>query len=752
MKIALVGPELEENLALRYIHSSVSRAGHEAAIFDFHAPEQVPALAAEIAQWRPEVVGLSMVFTSRAGEFVALAAALRAAGCAGHITAGGHFASLNADPLLRDAPAIDSVLHGEGEEAVADLADKLPDCRRVRGMTYRRPDGGIASTPPRPPTDDLDSRPWPTRPASFHDYFGLPVAPVLAGRGCYANCAFCSINAWHRKVGGKRFRQRSVEDLTAEMAHLYHDRGVRIFNFHDDNFFPRGRAARLGRFRALRDRLEALDVRRIGIQVKSRPDTVEGEGIALLKDIGLFRVFLGVENAAVAGLKALNRGVARQQNDRAIETLRAADVHVTFNLLIFRPDCSLADLADNIDFIRRHAACPLNFCRVEVYAGTAIERRLRDAGRLEGDYFGYTYRIADPRCQLAYELFHDVFTPRNFFEDGMNHQAMALDYNLHVLKRFFPQRVSADLVRRCDEFIRALNRSNADLLEEVCRLAASPAGAAAPAGVADFVDSLRRRRAEFDAAAAGPAETILNQIGAAASARSRAAKGGLARAATAAAATLMVATLAAGRPPGTEPCEPAPIRPPVGPKAKGPYVVLFGVSPSGPVKLDLATTRPATGPATQPASAPASQPTTAPASQPAAVKPCTPAQARRIRAHLQQHYAAAVRQLANTYLTSPKQKVRIRMTLSAEGRPVIFRIAPAGKENEPLVRALRKHVLTWRISGLSRPVSCTVGLIFIPASLLKPPPPPGGWERTEPVHRRPGWEQTELVPRPPPPK
>jgi len=37
MRIALVGPELEENLALRYIHSSLLAAGHEAMIFDFHA-------------------------------------------------------------------------------------------------------------------------------------------------------------------------------------------------------------------------------------------------------------------------------------------------------------------------------------------------------------------------------------------------------------------------------------------------------------------------------------------------------------------------------------------------------------------------------------------------------------------------------------------------------------------------------------------------------------------------------------------
>ena len=33
--------------------------------------------------------------------------------------------------------------------------------------------------------------------------------------------------------------------------------------------------------------------------------------------------------------------------------------------------------------------------RVEVYGGTALERELKQSGRLVGSYFGYTYRIAD---------------------------------------------------------------------------------------------------------------------------------------------------------------------------------------------------------------------------------------------------------------------------------------------------------------------------------------------------------------------
>ncbi len=691
MKIALVGPELEENLALRYIHAALARAGHEVRIYDFHEARQTEPVAAAIARWRPEIVGMSMVFTARARQFVALAEALRRRGFSGHVTAGGHFASFHAEPLLRDVAAIDSVLHGEGEEAMVELAANLDRPRRVRGMSRRTGGGSIVTTPPRAPLDDLDRRPWPTRPEVFHEYFGLPMAAMLSGRGCYANCAFCSIRAWHRKLGGRRFRQRSVEDVVAEMAHLYHDRGVRIFNFHDDNFFLPDAAANLRRFEAIRAALAAAGVTGIGFQVKARPDNVEPEVMDLLKEMGLFRVFLGVESNAVAGLKALGRGIRREQNHRALRIIRRRDVHVTFNLLMFEPECSPSDLRDNVDFIRRYPELPLNFCRVEVYAGTAIERRLRAAGRLEGDYFGYTYRLSDPRCQLAYEIFRDVFTPRNFLLQGMNLQAMAVDYNLHLLLRFFPRRVSGGLRRRCEGFIRDLNRSNAELLEDV--LDFSTAGDPPPrAQVADFTRDMTDRRAQFDAAMIGRADALIDEIRALGAGAARPPRRPRAKAASAAAASLMVATLGAAQP-LTPPCEPV-HEPPLPPPTQ-PVVPL--------------TTRPLAASAPTTASAPAGRATTTrPATKPAP-KPYTAKQARKVQEYVQKHYRSAVRQLAATYRAADIL-VPMDLTLDAAGQVVSVRVRLPARQHARFARALETAARKWEVPGVPRAGACRIVL------------------------------------------
>ena len=157
MKIALVGPEFEENLALRYIHAAATAAGHEAEIFDFRAADEVPAVAAEIAATAPDVVALSMVFTARAAEFIALAERLRQIGYDGHVTAGGHFASFHAARLLSEHPAFDTVVHGEGEEALVELLGSLDDPRHVATPAGRSP--SPAPGPTRPTWTAASGRP-----------------------------------------------------------------------------------------------------------------------------------------------------------------------------------------------------------------------------------------------------------------------------------------------------------------------------------------------------------------------------------------------------------------------------------------------------------------------------------------------------------------------------------------------------------------------------------------------------------------
>ena len=101
-------------------------------------------------------------------------------------------------------------------------------------------------------------------------------------------------------AAGKKFRIRGVENIVAEIAELYFDHGVRIFNFQDDNFFLPNPEKAADRFRIARDALREGG-RGIAIAVKARPDSITEESLSELDQLGLFRVFLGVENPSQTG-------------------------------------------------------------------------------------------------------------------------------------------------------------------------------------------------------------------------------------------------------------------------------------------------------------------------------------------------------------------------------------------------------------------------------------------------------------------
>ena len=466
MKVSLIGAELEENLGLRYMAAALEKAGHQADIIPFATECEISEVVRLVLRDQPDIAGLSMVFTGRGREFCRLAQALREAGYRGHVIGGGHFASFNCERLLRDYPAFDSIALGEGEELICALAAGLGHLDRIPALCYRRPDGSIATNPSEGNPDDLDALPFPKR-TTFHAYFDKPIASVLTSRGCWRDCAFCSINAWYQRGGGRKFRIRSVENIVAEMKELYFGHGVRIFNFQDDNFFLPNPVKAEQRFQELRSRLAGAGIGPIAIAVKARPDSINYGSIRVLDQLGLFRVFLGVENASENGLRHLNRKSCLAEILNALDVLNGFGVHIAYNLLMFEPDTTLDDILVNLRFMERHIENPFNFCRAEAYAGTGLEAALTAEGKLLGDYFGFDYRIKDPRCEAFHQVANYAFFNRNFSDYGLHYFNMQVDFYFQLLRRFHPEALTQSLRAAVRNFIKL---TNLDTYECICRI------------------------------------------------------------------------------------------------------------------------------------------------------------------------------------------------------------------------------------------------------------------------------------------
>lgn len=334
---------------------------------------------------------------------------------------------------------------------------------------------------------------------------------MLTSRGCWRNCAFCSINAWYERVGGKKFRVRSTASIVAEVPDLYHNHGVRAFNFQDDNFFlPKpDKAAR--RFAEFRDGLRQAGVGQIAIMVKARPDSITRDSVAILDELGLFRVFLGVENGCDNALRKLNRKNTVDEVLNALRILNDFDVHIAFNLLMFEPHTEPAEILANLRFIERHIDNPFNFCRAEAHAGTGLAEQLAAEGMLLGDYFGFDYRLVNPQAEMFHQIANFAFYDRNFNDSGLHYFNMQVDFTFQLLRRFHPAVLTERLRAAVKNFIK---ETNLDTYEHLCTIYDFVAGATPDDRVA-MEAFARRMRDSVDAASArliARGQTVLSRL------------------------------------------------------------------------------------------------------------------------------------------------------------------------------------------------------------------------------------------------
>jgi len=440
--IVLVGPEIEENLGLRYLAASLSRAGFESAIAAFNSADDLAPTVARIvgSSPHPSLVAVSLAFQWRAQDCLSLIVALREHGYRGHITAGGHFGTFVWRDLLRDFPELDSICLYEAEETLVDLARAVEaegSVGVIAGLATRDQDDG----PPARTRPDLASLAWPDRRGQPASCLGHPIATLVSGRGCYANCAFCCIAAWHGAQEGERpYRLRPLSDVADEMAWLHRDHGIEIFIFHDDNFFVPNKAESLTRIHTLADELEARGLGRFATVVKARPSDVTPEVFrAMMERLGCIRTFLGVETDAVQGLRTLNRRVSRRRNHEAMGILRELGLYVCYNMLVFDPDATVESLETNLDFIEANGDYPSNFGRVELYAGTPLLARMQSESRARGDYLRWGYDQGSPQMEEIFRVAMRCFYPRNFGHGALANRLQSTRFDVEVCRFFHPE-------------------------------------------------------------------------------------------------------------------------------------------------------------------------------------------------------------------------------------------------------------------------------------------------------------------------
>ena len=515
--VALVGPEVEENLSLRYLAASVENAGVPAELFPFNAPSDLALLLDALCEApMPMLIAVSLSFQWRAIDMLSLVVALRERGYEGHITAGGHFGSFCCEAVLEEFPELDSVCRFEAEETLRELCVALRDNDSIDGIAGLAVQGRpFAQTIPRPPPV-LASLAWPDRRGEPARCLGHAIAPMISSRGCYANCSFCCIATLHRHNGSsERHRLRAVNDVADEMAWLQRERGTEIFIFHDDNFFLPRHHDSLARVQALAGALEERGVTRFATVVKARPNDVTEPVFRAMRDrLSLIRLFLGVESSTHQGCKTLGRGVRAGVATESLGLLADIGIYTCFNMLVFDPDATVESLLDNLAFVEAHSEHPSNFGRVELYAGTPLLERMHREGRAVGDYVTWDYDQATPEMQRVFELTIDAFRERNFSGKAMANRLQSTRFDAEVAKWFHPDRFDPAWLEEAKDLSRVLAASSASGVRRVVEHVRSEGLERDDAFVVALAAELRACEDALDERASSLEQEIQSRVGA----------------------------------------------------------------------------------------------------------------------------------------------------------------------------------------------------------------------------------------------
>ena len=286
----LIGAELEENLAIRYLAAAIAARGHTAIIAPCAAANDFQTVIDRIRETRPKLVAISIAFQTEARKYLELANEIRSRGFDGHIIVGGHFPTFEFREILQQYPAVDSVGRFDGEELILALADALAsgaEIAHVPNLVYRD-DGTIRENPCKHSFPDLDALPLPVRDQQPRQRFGENAAAILSSRGCWHSaCLYCCIGAFHRQKKTS-FRLRSPQNVAHEIAELVDKHDVRIFHFQDDNFTLATRDVTLARFDALAKALREarVDTNSIALFIKARPDAIDELVADALRQLG----------------------------------------------------------------------------------------------------------------------------------------------------------------------------------------------------------------------------------------------------------------------------------------------------------------------------------------------------------------------------------------------------------------------------------------------------------------------------------
>ncbi len=354
-----------EPLALEYLAAGIAPE-HDVRVVDLRLD---PDLEEALASFPPHVVGVTG-YTVHVNSIKALCEGVKAWSPDILTVVGGHHATVRPHDFA--SPSVDLVVRGEGIDPFLEIVSRFQLGQSYEGITgvCHKIDGRFTIVEPASITD-LDSVPAPARQLTARyrgRYFSewmRPLASIRTSKGCPHRCSFCA--QW--KLSDGRYLRRSPESVVQELTGIEEPY---VFFADDESLYDTVRMRRLAELIRVAGITKRYFLYARSETIVRAPDLLE-----LWRDIGLERVFVGLEFFRESDLEYVHKGSTIADNERAVAILKSLGIEIYASFIV-RPEFT----RDDFEAFRRYVrSLRLNFATFAVLTplpGTDLYDEVRD--------------------------------------------------------------------------------------------------------------------------------------------------------------------------------------------------------------------------------------------------------------------------------------------------------------------------------------------------------------------------------------
>ncbi|HEY9865787.1 MAG TPA: magnesium-protoporphyrin IX monomethyl ester anaerobic oxidative cyclase [Candidatus Obscuribacterales bacterium] len=292
--------------------------------------------------------------------------------------------------VLNEAPWVDYIIRGEGEEitvnllrAIANNTDTI-ERHNILGIAFIDGDK-IVATPAHPPIADLNTLTPDWSLLDWDKYIYTPLNTRVAvpnySRGCPFRCRFCSQWKFWRK-----YRSRSPKHFVDEIETLVKEHQIGFFILADEE--P---TINKSRFVAL---CQELINRNLGVHwgINTRVTDIlrDEKELPLYRQAGLVHVSLGTEAAAQLNLNLFRKETTIADNKKAVQLLREHGILAEVQFIIGLPNETPETIQETYRMARNWKADMTNWNMYTPWPFSELFQDLEDRVEIR-DYSHYNF-------------------------------------------------------------------------------------------------------------------------------------------------------------------------------------------------------------------------------------------------------------------------------------------------------------------------------------------------------------------------